>query len=306
MVLRTSGSAAKAKHRDTSKTLPQKAVPVIVLALLAIGLLLYPVAVTQLNNWEQLRAADSYSSDIDDADEGLLAQQFAAAQEYNKTHSAGPILDPWLTRISEDNADYQAYLSELNAHDVMARLVVPSADVDLPVYHGTSEDVLQKGVGHLYGSDLPVGGEGTHSVLTAHTGLVNATLFDNLNKVKEGDPIYVGVSGERMKYQVNDIRVVLPHETDSLRPEAGKDQITLITCTPYGVNSHRLLVTAERVPFDEEAEQAFTPRGLHWTWWMWAFMAAALLIAIAATFWLYKMNKKQKPKFGQSVSLEEA
>ncbi|CAB0584755.1 sortase [Corynebacterium diphtheriae] len=116
-------------------------------------------------------------------------------------------------------------------------------------------------MGHLYGSDLPVGGEGTHSVLTAHTGLVNASLFDTLTDVEMDDPIYVSVSGEKMKYQVNDIRVVLPHETDSLRPEADKGQVTLITCTPYGVNSHRLLVTGQRVPYDEEAADVFKSRG---------------------------------------------
>lgn len=303
MVLRAADAKAKPKHAVESFN--RKVLPVVILAVAAILLLLYPVVVTQLNNWEQMRTADKYSQEIDNTDQQLLADQLASAHEYNRTHSSGPILDPWLTRISEDNEDYQAYLAELDAHDVMARLVVPSADIDLPVYHGTNEDVLQKGVGHLYGSDLPVGGEGTHSVLTAHTGLVNASLFDTLTDVEMDDPIYVSVSGEKMKYQVNDIRVVLPHETDSLRPEADKDQVTLITCTPYGVNSHRLLVTGQRVPYDEEAGDVFKSRGLTWSCWMWAFIGAAVLLALLTLAWLKKMNRKHKEKYSLPSLVEQ-
>lgn len=303
MVLRASSSAVKPKH--ASKSLTRKVLPVLTLAILSILLLLYPVVVTQLNNWEQNHVADSYTRDIHQADDEQLSKQLAAAQEYNKTRSSGPILDPWLARISQDNKEYQAYLAELNAHEVMARLVVPTADVDLPVYHGTTEDVLQKGVGHLYGSDLPVGGPGTHSVLTAHTGLVHATLFDQLDDVEEGDPIYIGVSGQKMKYEVRGIRVVLPEETNSLRADGDKDLITLITCTPYGINSHRLLVTAERVPLDEEAEDAFSPSKLHWPWWMWAFMSLALVIAAATALWIRSMRNKHKAKYRLPSSFEE-
>ena len=303
MILRNSDSTAKTK--STPKSLRKKVLPTLILAVIAVLILLYPVVVTQLNNWEQIRVADSYTQEIDTTNKELLAEQFESAQKYNKLRASGPILDPWLSRISEDNADYQAYLAELNAHSVMARLVVPSANIDLPVYHGTSEDILQKGVGHLYGSDLPVGGLGTHAVLTAHTGLVHATLFDHLSDVKEGEPLYVGVSGEKMKYEVRDIRVVLPEETSSLHSEADKDQITLITCTPYGINSHRLLVTAERVPFDDEAADAFSPSGLHWNWWMWALMGAASLIVVLTAWWLRKIMCKHSAQQQLPSSQEE-
>jgi len=303
MVLQDTTSAAGPK--GASKSLPRKLVPTVVLSLCAIIALLYPVVVTQLNNWEQMRVADSYTKELDGVDEEELSQKLASAQKYNEFRTAGPILDPWLARISEDNADYQAYLAELDTHEVMARLVVPSADIDLPVYHGTSEAVLQKGVGHLYGSDLPVGGEGTHAVLTAHTGLTSATLFDHLSDVVKGDPIYVGVSGQKMKYEVTDIQVVLPHETAGLRPTAGKDQLTLITCTPYGVNSHRLLVTANRVPFDEEAAEAFAPSELHWFWWMWALMAAALLITVLLSLWILKTTRQHKQAHHPASPVEE-
>jgi len=303
MVLQETASAAGPK--GATKSLPRKLLPTVVLSLCAIIALLYPVVVTQLNNWEQMRVADSYTKELDRVDEEELSQKLASAQKYNEFRTAGPILDPWLARISEDNADYQAYLAELDTHEVMARLVVPSADIDLPVYHGTSEAVLQKGVGHLYGSDLPVGGEGTHAVLTAHTGLTSATLFDHLPDVVKGDPIYVGVSGQKMKYEVTDIQVVLPHETAGLRPTVGKDQLTLITCTPYGVNSHRLLVTANRVPFDEEAAEAFAPSELHWFWWMWALMAAALLITVLLSLWILKTTRKHKQAHHPASPVEE-
>lgn len=303
MVLRDTTSAAGPK--GASKSLLRKLLPTVVLALCAIVALLYPVVVTQLNNWEQMRVADSYTKELDAADQEEITQKLVSAQAYNEFRTMGPILDPWLARISEDNTDYQAYLAELATHEVMARLVVPSADIDLPVYHGTSEEVLQKGVGHLYGSDLPVGGDSTHAVLTAHTGLTNATLFDHLSDVGKGDPIYIGVSGQKMKYEVTDIRVVLPHETSSLRSTPGKDQITLITCTPYGINSHRLLVTAERVPFDEEAAAAFAPSKLHWFWWMWALMAAALLIAVLLVLWIAKTTRKYKEAHHPSSSVKE-
>ncbi|WP_408608302.1 class C sortase [Corynebacterium renale] len=260
---------------------------------------------TQLNNWEQMRVAAQYTRSIDGANTSELEERYTSAQVYNSNHSDGPILDPWLNRISEDNTDYQNYLAELDTHDVMARLVIPGIKVDLPVYHGTSEKTLQKGVGHLYGSDLPVGGQGTHAVLTAHTGLTNATLFDNLDDVVKGDAIYLGVSGEKLKYVVDDIRVVLPHETNTLRPEAGKDQITLITCTPYGINSHSLLVTAQRVPMDSTEEEVFQTSGLQWAWWMWAMLAGALLIGILLFLWVRKTTKRHNDKLRSLADLKD-
>ncbi|APT95936.1 fimbrial protein [Corynebacterium stationis] len=292
---------AKPGAEKNPKSLISKVLPTIILVLLAIGVLLYPVIVTQLNNIEQRRVAEQYSSDLDMESHDDLAERFASAQRYNEERSQGPILDPWLARITEDNVAYQAYLDELDTHDVMARLVVPSASVDLPVYHGTGEEVLGKGVGHLYGSDLPVGGLGTHSILTAHTGLTNATLFDNLDDVVEGESIYISVAGEKLKYKVTDIRVVLPHETDTLRPEIGKDQLTLITCTPYGINTHRLLVTGERVEMDPDEEgDIFTPSGMIWTWWMYALAITALLIALLTVRWLRSMARKHNQRFPES------
>lgn len=287
------------KHRseanNSSQVKTQKRrnvfLPVLII-LLGLAVLLYPVIATQWNNAAQQEAAARYEQFYETMPEEDKTASFQEAQQYNADRSQGPILDPWLARVSEDNTDFQDYLKVLDISDAMARLVVPSAQVDLPVYHGTAEDTLEQGVGHLYGSDLPVGGVGTHSVLTAHTGLTNATLFDNLENVKEGDAIYVQVSGEVLKYQVFDTEIVLPEETEGLAPRSDIDMLTLITCTPYGINSHRLLVHAERVPMD--ANEMIDAPGFTWQWWMWALMAAALAVLIALVWWIAKQSRSQR------------
>ena len=163
---------------------------------------------------------------------------------------------------------------------VMARIVIPSIHVSLPIYHGTDSRTLTEGVGHLFGTSLPVGGPSTHSVLTGHTGLSTATMFDNLNLLKKGDVFYVSSLGQTLKYEVNDITVVKPEETDSLRKVPGRDLVTLITCTPYGVNSHRLLVTGERVPMDPTAAAAEEAKALPapMQTWMKAIIVAVVII----------------------------
>lgn len=265
--------------------------------LVIIGMLvmLYPVVSTVLNNYGTTKAAREYAELEQSLPQEVKDLAWEEAHRYNEERSTGPILDPWLQQVREDNPDYSAYLEQLNLTDAMARMVIPSINVDLPIYHGTSEETLQRGLGHLYGSDLPVGGEGTHSVITGHTGLPNATMFDNLKNIKEGDAFYVQVAGHKLKYQVDQIQVVLPHETDSLRAEQGKDYITLITCTPYGINSHRLLVRGHQVPLEESDQQVFEQTyapGMQW--WMWALIAAVSLVALAFLWWLLRTRKKAR------------
>ena len=166
---------------------------------------------------------------------------------------------------------------------VMARIVIPSIHVSLPVYHGTDSRTLTEGIGHLFGTSLPIGGPSTHAVLTGHTGLSTATMFDNLNQLKKGDVFYVSSLGQTLKYEVNDITVVKPEETDSLRKVPGRDLVTLITCTPYGVNSHRLLVTGERVPMDPTAAAAEEAKALPapmQTWMKAIIVAVAVILAV--------------------------
>ena len=287
-------TAVEGKHRKKPAQKPffqRIALPVIII-LAGLMVLMYPVVATQWNNRVQEQVAKQYEEQIQEAPPEQINQALEAAKEYNRTHTDGPILDPWLARISEDNLDYQEYEKHLEGVSAMSQLAIPSIELRLPVYHGTRDETLQKGLGHLYGSALPTGGEGFHSVITGHTGLTNATLFDDLVDVEVGDAIYLSTFGERMKYQVYDIEVVLPEETDSLRAQEGRDLLTLITCTPYGINTHRLLVHAERVPMDPDEASVLDESTSTVQWWMWALGLVALAILLGLAWWIWREKKK--------------
>ena len=286
------GESVSTQAPDKKKT-PLKwrlltiAPPILLLA--GILVLLYPVLATQYNNQRQERIASQFSAVADQAGPDAVAENLRRADEYNLKASESPILDPWLDAQRPGTAQYQDYLSQLNLNDVMATIKIPSINVNLPIYHGTENATLDKGIGHLFGTALPVGGESTHTVLTGHTGLGNATMFDQLTSVKMGDVFYIETAGRHLKYQVTDIRVVLPNETESLNKVEGKDLATLITCTPYGINTHRLLVTGERVPMDDDAvaAEAAQVKGSVMKPWMIAVLASVVVIlAIAAVIWL--------------------
>ena len=254
----------------------------LVLVLVGVAVLLYPVMATQHNNDEQQRLAKMYTATVNSAGPETIAKERASAETYNNNLESAPILDPWLESQRPDTPQYQAYLHEMDIDPVMARIVIPSIHVSLPIYHGTDSRTLTEGVGHLFGTSLPIGGPSTHAVLTGHTGLSTATMFDNLNQLKKGDVFYVSSLGQTLKYEVNDITVVKPEETDSLRKVPGRDLVTLITCTPYGVNSHRLLVTGERVPMDPTAAAAEEAKALPapMQTWMKAIIVAVVIILV--------------------------
>ena len=294
------GESVSTQAPDKKKT-PLKwrlltiAPPILLLA--GILVLLYPVFATQYNNQRQERIASEFSAVAEQAGPDAVAESLRRADEYNLKASESPILDPWLDAQRPGTAQYQDYLSQLNLNDVMATIKIPSIDVNLPIYHGTDTATLDKGIGHLFGTALPVGGESTHTVLTGHTGLGNATMFDQLTSVKMGDYFYIETAGRHLKYQVTDIRVVLPHETESLNKVEGKDLATLITCTPYGVNTHRLLVTGERVPMDEAAvaAEAAQVKGSVMKPWMIAVLASvAVILAVAGILWLRSRKRKDE------------
>ena len=269
--------------------------PILLLA--GILVLLYPVFATQYNNYRQESIASQFSAVAEDAGPDAVAENLRRADEYNANAAESPILDPWLDAQRPGTEAYQEYLSQLNINDVMATVKIPSIDVNLPIYHGTETATLDKGIGHLFGTALPVGGESTHTVLTGHTGLGNATMFDQLTSVKMGDYFYIETAGRHLKYQVTDIRVVLPHETESLNKVEGKDLATLITCTPYGVNTHRLLVTGERVPMDEAAvaAEAAQVKGSVMKPWMIAVLASvAVILLVAGILWLRSRKRKDE------------
>ena len=217
---------------------------ILIAALLAGALLLlYPTVSEYWNSFHQSRAIASYAEQVADLDDNMYDQIWADARAYNKT------LDNSTSRfvMTEEQKDIYEALLNIADNGVMGYIEIPRIKCNLPVYHGTDEAVLQIAIGHVQGSSLPVGGESTHCVLSGHRGLPSAKLFSDLDQLTEGDVFLLRVLDETLTYEVDQIRTVLPSELDDLAIEEGKDYCTLVTCTPYGINSHRLLVRGHRV-----------------------------------------------------------
>lgn len=251
----------KAAHASPIPSMcPNRSVTTMSIAafLLVIGLALiaYPSVSDTLSQMERDKAADAQQQAVEqlqDDNPTALQDELARAQAYNEHLAKGLVVitDPF--DESAATLSDQEYLDTLNINGdgVMATLVIPCIDAKLPVYHTTDDDVLQKGVGHMPGTALPIGGASTHSVLAGHTGLPATKIFDSLDQVKLGDYFFIEVLGEVHAYQVDAIDVVAPDETDKLGVFEGEDLVTLVTCTPYGVNSHRLLVRGSRTEVPE-------------------------------------------------------
>lgn len=260
------------------------------LVLIGTGTALYPSTSQWLTSYNQSTIIGNYSTQIAESDPDA-STQLLQAQRYNDALTSGvDILAGTAVPAgsgTSSNASLE-YENILNANDegLMARIKFPAASVDLPVYHGTSDAILMQGSGHLEGSHLPIGGESTRSVITAHRGLATATMFNHLDQVGTGDRFTIEVFGEVLTYEVRDVVVVKPDETNSLRAEQGRDLVTLVTCTPLGINTHRILVTGERVtptPIRdiENAGRASTIPGFPW----WALGLGAGLTLVAGLVW---------------------
>ena len=225
------------KTRDTTTI-------VLVVALLAgLGLMLYPIVSDYWNSFHQTRAIAGYEEKIDTLASEENAAMLAAAHARNE--AVARVGGAYMLS-AEEKAQYEDTLN-VSGTGMMGFIEIPSIDVNLPIYHGTAASALQVGVGHLDWSSMPVGGPSTHTVLSGHRGLPSATLFSHLDRMVEGDLFHLHVMGELLTYEVDQIRVVEPQEMDSLRIEQGQDLATLVTCTPYGINTHRLLVRGHRV-----------------------------------------------------------
>ncbi len=221
------------------------------LVLLAgLSLVLYPSFSDWWNSMHMSRVITDYVNLIDDLEEDEYAGLIEAAQEYNRSlteRENGYLLSP------EQKIQYEQLLN-IAGNGVMGYIEIPSIGVNLPIYHGTGDDVLQIAIGHLDWSSLPVGGENTHSVVSGHRGLPSAKLFTHLDKVREGDIFVLRILDEMLTYEVDQILIVEPREVESLMISEGEDLCTMFTCTPYGINTHRLLVRGHRVANEEEAE----------------------------------------------------
>ena len=218
----------------------------------ALGLMLYPLVGELLNEKYHSDVETTYTAAIADTDDVELTAQREAAQQYNAMLSGAAITE------GGASAPPLAYAQQLTVGGVMCYVDIPKINVCLPVQHGTDTDTLERAVGHVVGTSLPVGGSSTHAVLSAHSGMASSKLFSDIDQLAEGDTFYIHVLGEVLAYQVDNIATVLPTDTSLLQIEEGKDFVTLVTCTPFGVNTHRLLVRGHRVPYvpEQEAEAA--------------------------------------------------
>lgn len=229
----------------------------------ALGLLLYPLIGELMSEKYHSDVETSYIAAIEGTDDAELTAQREAAEQYNALLSGA-------ATITEGGASAPplAYAQQLTVGGVMAYIDIPKINVYLPVQHGTGAEALEKSVGHVVGTSLPVGGSSTHAVLSAHSGMASSKLFSDIDQLEKGDAFYIHVLGDTLAYEVDSINTVVPTDTSLLQIEEGKDLVTLVTCTPFGVNTHRLLVRGHRVPYvpAQEVEAAETQKATSsWT-----------------------------------------
>ncbi len=284
----------------------------VLLLLIAVLIVLYPMISNYVNNKYQSTIRTEYEAELQGMDDTALQDARAAAEAYNA--SLAPIQ---FNRegVAAASVDYNELLN-LSGSGIMGYVQIDKIGVDLPIYHGTGETVLEEGVGHLIGSSLPIGGQSTHAILTGHSGVAGKKLFSDIDQLEIGDVFLLRVLGETLAYQVIEINTVLPHETALLEPVSGEDLCTLVTCTPFGVNSHRLLVRGSRIPYEaaeeiieQEAEEQ--PEPMQSTWeaqYITGLLiggGGALVIAAVVIILLLLRRKKRKAE-AEAAETEEA
>ncbi len=248
------------------------------------AMLLYPVVSNAIYQAQQQQLIDYYNQTSADMPADEKSAERAACEQYNQTLIDGGVLltDPFDASQLDPTSHPYVDLLNIGADGAMGSVEIPSIDVHLTIYHGTEEAVLQKGVGHLQGSSLPVGGTGTHAVLSTHTGLADKKLFTDLDQVRAGDVFYIHVLGDTLAYEVDQIHVVTPDDTRDLMIDATQDYVTLVTCTPYGINSHRLLVRGHRIPYDPAAAADTPAAESHWArGYLYAALAILAVLVVA-------------------------
>lgn len=265
---------------------------------------LYPIISTIYNEKHQSRIHTQYQEQVKQMDDSAIREAKESAIAYNEAIQPGAQLQDAFSKdtLLWASQDYDHQLN-IAGNGIMGYVSIPSIHIHLPIYHGTNSATLEKGIGHLLGSSLPVGGRSTHSILTAHSGMANQKLFSDLPQMKIGDVFYLEVLGETLAYQVDQIKTVLPHDTTYLAIEPERDLCTLVTCTPFGVNTHRLLVRGTRIPCEEAEEiAAETVPEEHpvstWEQEYWKGLSIGLgsvaLIGLAALgFWTYRRCRRE-------------
>lgn len=272
---------------------------ICIIFLAGLSLLLYPFVANQWNNYRQKQLISNYEQVVSDkeAAEGIdYDAERKKAEDYNE--ALLPCVLPDSFALAESSGVDPVYMNTLNiaGDEMMGSVEIPKINIKIPIYHTTEEEVLNKGAGHLEGSSLPVGGANTHAVISAHRGLPSASLFTDLDQLKEGDHFLIHVLNETLCYEVDKISVVKPEDTSALAVEDGQDLVTLLTCTPYGVNTERLLVRGHRVPYVEEEvkeeKTVLSGSSLHTNYLLWVFVG--LSVTALFIFVLYLKETKLK------------
>lgn len=269
------------------------------------SLLLYPFVANQWNNYRQKQLISGYEQVVSDkeAAEGIdYDAERKKAEDYNEALLPCVLLDSFA--LAESSGVDPVYMNTLNiaGDEMMGSVEIPKINIKIPIYHTTEEDVLNKGAGHLEGSSLPVGGANTHAVISAHRGLPSASLFTDLDQMKVGDHFLLHVLDETLCYEVDKISVVKPEDTSALAVEDGQDLVTLLTCTPYGVNTERLLVRGHRVPYVEEEvkeeKTVLSGSSLHTNYLLWVFVGLSVTALFVFVLYLKETKLKRRANKG--------
>lgn len=300
-VMMTDKDFLSQKDQSVDNKQSKRAIAIPMLLVLA-GILCfsYPVVSTLWNNHTSKEISDAYDQYSHDQSGDLRKERFQQAKRYNQERNGIFSQDPYQDgKVLENTKEYHQYKGILDEPmGIMGVVKIPKIGVKLPIYHGTSVETLDRGAGHLFGTDMPVGGKNRHTVITAHTGLANSTMFDSLVELKKGDLFYLDVQGELLRYRVFRINVINPQDISLLQREAGRDLATLLTCTPYGVNSHRLLVTGYRVlpdPLKPPEDR------MQWPFWMTLFVFAMLFSALILLMMLSALKQKSHNVRGKHI-----
>lgn len=276
-----------------------------IIFLAGLSLLLYPFVANQWNNYRQKQLISGYEQVVSDkeAAEGIdYDAERKKAEDYNE--ALLPCVLPDSFALAESSGVDPVYMNTLNiaGDEMMGSVEIPKINIKIPIYHTTEEEVLNKGAGHLEGSSLPVGGANTHAVISAHRGLPSASLFTDLDQLKEGDHFLIHVLNETLCYEVDKISVVKPEDTSALAVEDGQDLVTLLTCTPYGVNTERLLVRGHRVPYVEEEvkeeKTVLSGSSLHTNYLLWVFVGLSVTALFIFVLYLKETKLKRRANKG--------
>ena len=281
---------------------------IILIFIAGIGVMSYPLVSSVINNIESRSHVEEYSKTTKQLSSEETLEMFKRAEEYNQSLTNNVIItDPFDEKAYKKiGANYENALN-VDGNGLIGYIDIPKINVYLPIYHGTTDKILAKGAGHLQNTSLPVGGESTHSVISAHTAYPGETFFDYLTDMQEGDEFYVHVLDRVLKYEVDSIKVVLPEETDDLRVIRGEDHVTLLTCTPYSINTHRLLVRGKRVAYDDSkyittgaSAASFGDDGIFFLGYKIPYPAAAIIVvgfvALVVIIVIISLRRSKKKK----------